>query len=354
MFQSYNKDVFIKISIKCVFHCEMTTMLQRQNNPPQKKGSSLFGVKSLSSLLAQPPSAQQQAQEVEQDISNPSSSSFSGEKTDSLESLNNLPIFTFETENFSSDASFEDFLRQTEAEEYLEAVNATEYLFMGRHQDTLGIKNYSIFPDNIGRILHPERKNKQWTVEKNMAFVLGGIESGKKFKFLTPLANIANRAKRGLTGECIIKEKLGYAAAELLWLQDNGYTFEPDANNPKHTWAMPPTVRVEKGMINPYGHTYEDDVVDQIQRVKDIADSLNLPLPRSTSKNKPKRCDLHTLEENWNNTVNQSTVRNFTKKKKHPNDNNYQGSFFNRAYKKRPSNKQKGTPFFVKPFSSGF
>jgi tetratricopeptide (TPR) repeat protein len=84
----------------------------------------------------------------------------------------------------------------------------------------------------FGRVFCPEaRKNTpepypgQWTYEKNQAFWAGLIDSNRPLILLTDITFY--KFIRGTVDE-------------LMWLQDNGYTFLPDTRNPTNTWAIPP------------------------------------------------------------------------------------------------------------------
>jgi len=159
--------------------------------------------------------------------------------------------------------------------DYSIAQAATDYLFIGRAKGTAPYKQ-----SHPGRILHPEARGEDWTLEKNMAFMAGAIEANNTFLIVTPLPEIAERAKRGLEGNCFIKGKLGYTTAEILWLQDNGYTFEDKhQDNPKLTWATPPKIKTESAIIRMYGHTGDTDDIPTKEQVERICSIAKIPSP---------------------------------------------------------------------------
>lgn len=163
--------------------------------------------------------------------------------------------------------------------DYAIAQASPDYLFIGRAKGTAPYKQ-----SHPGRILHPEARGEDWTLEKNMAFMAGAIEANNTFLIVTPLPEIADRAKRGFEGKCFIKGKLGYTTAEILWLQDNGYTFETKhQDNPKLTWATPPKNKIESAVIRQYGHTGDvDDVTtkEQVERICSIAKIPSLDMQK--------------------------------------------------------------------------
>lgn len=158
--------------------------------------------------------------------------------------------------------------------DYQEAVEAKNYLVMGRAQDIAPYRNYKKYPEYVGRVLNPERRDEEYTLEKNMAFWAGGMESGKKFLILTPLEDIYSRAKRGLTFQPNDSgyPKLGNAVSELLWLEDNGYQFVVDEHNSHLSWAIPPKDKIVDAVFkSDYGVCTDLDAQKQVERVGNIA-----------------------------------------------------------------------------------
>lgn len=75
-------------------------------------------------------------------------------------------------------------------------------------------------PENfeVGTVLCPERDDRLWSYEMNMAFMLGGIEAGRCFQLITPRTEYESSFITGTIDE-------------LLWLEDNGYSFIINLDN---------------------------------------------------------------------------------------------------------------------------
>ncbi len=146
--------------------------------------------------------------------------------------------------------------------EYQEAETARAHLFMGRADIMTELRQLTQY---TGRLLNPERRGEEWCLERNMAFFAGAIASGKQFKILSSLESIHGRAKFGL--QC--RYGFGGTVKELLWLEDNDYTFEPDLQDENVTWAIPPRKNkyAEPLIIDYKDNTFADDAEKQVQRI---------------------------------------------------------------------------------------
>jgi len=99
-----------------------------------------------------------------------------------------------------------------------------------------------------GRVLYPESPHRSdengWSYDKNKAFWAGIIDTQQSLILVTDI-KFYNR----LTG----------TVDELLWLEDNGYTFTPHPRNPNMTLATPPPAPRENAYIMDYKNGRGED-----------------------------------------------------------------------------------------------
>jgi len=102
----------------------------------------------------------------------------------------------------------------------------------------------------LGRILYPESQRRKqinggiWEYDKNKAFWAGAIDCGQTFVLVSDIAHY--RASGGTVDE-------------MFWLQDNGYSFEPNSQNPHQTMALPPQIPLANPQIKNYNNGYGDE-----------------------------------------------------------------------------------------------
>lgn len=188
------------------------------------------------------------------------------------------------------------------------------YIGRSRH-----IRNY--LSKHKTDIFCPELYDETWSAEKNMAYMLGGIEAQRPFLIVSTLHDIAKRASEAADRH---QPLLGYTVAEILILQDNGYTFAPYLDNPSLCIATPPTEKVQNPIIKAYGHTKSATVSTEIARIftlklemefaKLITDSnTNKAEQRSSSSRRTHRTRYGTL---FQQTPRQSLQKHRDLKKK--------------------------------------
>jgi hypothetical protein len=90
----------------------------------------------------------------------------------------------------------------------------------------------------LGSVLCPEFRGEIWNYEENKAFLAGVIEAGREVVLESDISTEFGAIRNGYTGD------------ELLWLQDNGYIFAPDPENPSLTIAIPPAVRTSVSIVH--------------------------------------------------------------------------------------------------------
>jgi hypothetical protein len=103
--------------------------------------------------------------------------------------------------------------------------------------------------------------SEEWTYEKNQAFWAGAIEKKRRFLLTTDIIHYG----RKLTG----------TVDEILWLQDNGYMFEPYKKDITQTLISPPA-NLNNLIIRDYGNGYgkEGNAKDMMTRLGDIKKSI--------------------------------------------------------------------------------
>lgn len=168
-----------------------------------------------------------------------------------------------------SDLQFFDTATLRKLEDYAEASNSKGTLIMGRSKEKHPFMNN---PEYIGRVLNPERRNDEWTSERNAAFWAGGIESSATFHIVSRMNSIVTRAEYGQEQGQNSEGYFGGTAPELLWLEDNGYKFVPDAKNYNCTYAVPPEKKISNAVLRAnYGHSSDKDAHQQLARLRAIA-----------------------------------------------------------------------------------
>lgn len=154
-------------------------------------------------------------------------------------------------------------------EDFREAHDGSGPIILGRDKEK---SPFTLDKRYIGRVLNPERRGDDWNCERNAAFWAGGIEAGAEFKIVSRLNSIVTRAQDGFYDYPHTDGWYGGAARELLWLEDNGYTFEPSKVDPKITWAVPPQKPVTNASIRiNYGNRTDKDAKEQLDRLEKIA-----------------------------------------------------------------------------------
>jgi hypothetical protein len=135
---------------------------------------------------------------------------------------------------------------------------------------------YSKYPENKGRIMHPEDAGEVWALDKNMAFWTGGIEAGKKFLLVSPIQEIKEKAEFAVNAPNGVVKKLSVVLSELMWLEDNGYVFTAHEVNKKFLWAIPPSERVTDARITEYPTASNDTYARPLlERVRAICRKMN-------------------------------------------------------------------------------
>lgn len=202
--------------------------------------------------------------------------------------------------------------------DYQEAANNSHLgaVYMGSLQD-IGYMGQDIEQNkqsscHYGRVFCPERPDRpdygpinNWSYEKNMAFFAGVIASKRPVVLMTDIDLYGHR-------------KTGATTHELLWLNDNGYTFKPDPSNPKQTLAIPPNQTSSHPMMFHYQdqdrrefdlrsmlnriRAIKDDVLKQRQTIQSSVASVSSPPPSissaSTASNKYVPPSLRTAAIN--------------------------------------------------------
>jgi len=175
---------------------------------------------------------------------------------------------------------------------YAEAKRAAGYMYIGRKEDLKKLYEFRdlnsyresshyygcmFYPDPHFN-LHPELKRNSYIYNK--ALVAGAIDAGRPFILISDLATESGALSNGYTGD------------ELFWLQDNGYTFKPNPDNPLQTLAMPPTELLDRKYIRDYNKEqgYEPHGEEDIRRFNLPCEPLRKKtrtLPLSSAERKP-------------------------------------------------------------------
>lgn len=167
---------------------------------------------------------------------------------------------------------------------YEEAKTATSYMYIGRKKD---LEKLGEFCDLISHgkssryygcmfypephfAAHPELKRDSYIYNK--ALIAGAIETGRTFVLVSDLATESGALLNGYTGD------------ELFWLQDNGYTFRPNPENPLQTLAVPPSESHGRKHIRDYNKEqgYEPHSEEDIERLH-----LSCEPPRKKARTLP-------------------------------------------------------------------
>lgn len=120
----------------------------------------------------------------------------------------------------------------------------------------------------FGRVLYPENSIRKqinggmWEYDKNKAFWAGAIDSGQTFVLVSDIAHYKTS---------------GGTVDEIFWLQDNGYRFEPNPQNPIQTIALPSQTPVFDRHIRNYNNGCGDESESmqiRVQRLISIRDNL--------------------------------------------------------------------------------
>lgn len=119
--------------------------------------------------------------------------------------------------------------------------------------------------DCFGDFFCPERTG-DWSYEKNQAFMAGAIDANRAFILVTDIIE-------GYQG---IKAPRSGTVKELLWLKDNGYTFEPHPNNIAWTIAKPPEKPLTSRIIDNYGYydkvqsyALANEIINKLHEIKE-------------------------------------------------------------------------------------
>lgn len=202
----------------------------------------------------------------------------------------------------------------SQLKDYKEAYDVQGFIFTGREKDIKNYKKYFKYPQNRFHIFHPEARGIEFNLARNMAFMLGVMQSGKTIRVVSSIHAIYQRGKEGLEGlvydDGKVADTLGYALAEVLWLLDNGYTFK-NAEKKHQAIATPPNgLPVANPVIRVYGHVFDPDAKDQVERLKQLSDQLYSEIKKS----QPKKFNdwANTTERPWNTPA--STLTNNDKK----------------------------------------
>ncbi|MBX3709102.1 MAG: hypothetical protein KIT56_00690 [Gammaproteobacteria bacterium] len=192
---------------------------------------------------------------------------------------------------------------------------------LGTYHDDIKIKGEaSVY---IGRVLWPQRVARGytiWSYEINMAFWAGIIDQKRSLLLLTDIKQYPK--KNG--------EKSG-TISELLWLQDNEYTFAPNPNDPMTTYCYPPKDASTPSVIIDYRFVNSNDSLNRVRKLRDeVLDKRKHQFGHQLSKNTLYKKRDHRRPSSYNNT------RGKIQKNRFNNARLATTSFWNNPQRKQP------------------